>query len=356
MHSLIDDNSIIVRSGDETLIVSASDPTYTAVRRYLLDERGEDFDELRAMIDGIRVPVKSAAADAVAAVDGDEGSAYRIEHGDPVEEIILASALRVARENADMAPLGRFLQRLENNPSQASRSQLFGWLKAGGFTITTDGMIVGYKSVRSDGRSSNGGREPVTVAYQGGRSETITGHIPYPLGAWVSMPRELVDDNRDSACSVGLHVGTYNYAENFSEKMLVVLVDPADVVSVPRCSGAQKMRVCRLYVAAQHDGEQISETVVDNIRTVPDFDAAEEYYGREENQAPALAGCDYSYDIDDLDDDDDLDLDDDDDLDDDEDEDDEDDERENSEFGEYAKATYAGDDDGWDDRAASVTI
>jgi len=160
---------------------------------------------------------------------------------------------------------------------------LFGWLKAGGFTLTTDGLIVGYKSVRSDGLSAHTGREPVTVVHQGGTVETVTGHVPYPVGATVWMARDLVDDDRDSPCSVGLHVGTFDYAAAFSERMLVVLVDPADVVAVPRDSSGQKMRVCRLFVAARHEGGQLSEVVVDRIRTVPDFDACDEFAGRVEN-------------------------------------------------------------------------
>jgi hypothetical protein len=66
--------------------------------------------------------------------------------------------------------------------------------------------------------------------------------------------------------------------------MLVVLVDPADVVSVPTDCSAQKMRVCRLRVAAVHDGEQIADAVIDAIRTMPDFEATEAYAGRPENE------------------------------------------------------------------------
>lgn len=288
MHALIDDQSIFITDGSATLIVAGSDPAYTTVRRYLVDGHGNDFDTVRDLVESVRVPVKNTVTDAFSAVDGDsdsddDESPYRIVHGDPIEEVVFATAIRLARENADLAPLGEFLKRLERNPSQASRSQLFGWLKAGGFTLTEHGLIVGYKSVRSDGRSAHSGSEPVTVMYQDGTTETVTGHVPYPVGSVVWMPRDLVDDNRNSSCSVGLHVGTYSYAQTFSEQMLVVLIDPADVVSVPACSGAQKMRVCRLRVAALHDGEQISEGVIDRIRTVPDFEATEAYLARPEN-------------------------------------------------------------------------
>jgi hypothetical protein len=291
MHALIDNQSILIADNETTVFVAGTDPAYGPVRRYLLDERGEDIGVVRAIVESIRTTVKSAVAEAVSVVDGTddderqaEEPAYRIAHGDPVEETVLATAIRITREDGDMAPLGAFLRRLERNPSAASRSQLFGWLKAGGFTLTTDGYIVGYKSVRSDGLSAHSGIEPVTVLHQDGTSETVTGRVPYPVGATVWMPRDLVDDNRHSPCAAGIHVGTFGYARDFSDDMLVVLVDPADVVSVPAHSHDQKMRVCRLYVAARHDGEQIADAVVEMIRTIPDFDAVEDYARRAENQ------------------------------------------------------------------------
>jgi hypothetical protein len=286
MHALVDSQSIIITEGDSAVVIASSDPTYPAVRRYVVDDRGSDFAAVRQIMDGIRTPLSTAVTDAEAAVDGDscEATPYRIQHGDPVSEVVLATAMRIAREDGDLSSLAKFFKRLERNPSAASRSQLFSWLKAGGFTITREGFIVGYKSVARDGLSSHGGVEPVTVRHQDGRTETVTGRIPYPVGATVSMPRELVDDDRDSACSVGIHVGTFTYAETFSHEMLVVLVDPAHVVSVPRDAGAQKMRVSELLVAAKCDGEQIGEAVIDTIRNVPDPAALEEYLGREENR------------------------------------------------------------------------
>lgn len=296
MYALIDHSSIIVSEGSVSVVIAASDPTYGPVRRYLAEERGGDFATVRDLVDTFRAGVKAAAAEAVAVVDGGgvtgqaEAEPYRITHGDPVEEVVLAAAIRLTNSNADLAPLGAFLRRLEANPSPASRSQLFGWLKAGGFTLTAEGFIVGYKSVRTDGRSAHEGRERVTVETQDGSVETVTGHVPYPVGASVWMARDLVNDDRNSACAVGLHVGTYDYAHGFSEQMLVVLVDPADVVSVPVDSRAQKMRVCRLYVAARHDGAQLSEAVIDHIRTVPDFEATEKYVNRPENTARPTFG------------------------------------------------------------------
>ena len=305
MHALIDSQSIVIIEGETTLMVPASDPAHARVRQYLVEEKGQDFERVRALVDVVRVGVKTAVAEAMAVVDepasggSTDEPTYRMVHGDPVEEVVFTTALRLSSETGDLAPLGAFLRRLERNPSQASRSQLFGWLKAGGFTITTTGMIVGYKSVREDGLSASAGREPVTVVHQDGTVEQVSGRVPYPVGATVWMERGLVNPDRQSACSVGLHVGTFSYAENFSEQLLVVLVDPADVVSVPVDCAAQKMRVCRLYVAACHDGEQITDAVISSIRTVPNFEATEEYVGRPENTPARTFAVAVSLDTDD---------------------------------------------------------
>lgn len=144
-------------------------------------------------------------------------------------------------------------------------------------------MIVGYKGVTKEYKSVSSGNEPVTVTFADGTSEVQTGRITYPVGATVTIPRELVDDNRSASCSVGLHVGTFSYASTFSARTLLILVDPADVVSVPRHSDGQKMRVSRLVVAAEHDGSKVKETVI----TIADPSAREEYQSRPENAAPA---------------------------------------------------------------------
>lgn len=294
MYALIDDHSIVVTEGSARVSIAAGDPTYGPVRRYLVDERGESFDAVADLVEKYRIGVKTVAAEAISVVDGDSGSEahtpYRVKHGDPVEEVVLAAAIRLTHSDSDLAPLGEFLRRLEHNPSAASRSQLFGWLKAGGFTLTTQGYIVGYKSVRSDGLSALAGREPVTIESQDGSVQTVMGRVPYPVGATVWMARDLVDDDRRSACSVGIHVGTLSYASTFSDETLVVLVDPADVVAVPADHGAQKMRVCRLFVAARYDGTQITDEVIEHIRTVPDFEATEAYSNRAENNCRLMFG------------------------------------------------------------------
>jgi hypothetical protein len=96
-------------------------------------------------------------------------------------------------------------------------------------------------------------------------NRVYTGHVPNPLGALVTIGRAEVDPDRDTACSAGLHVGTWEYAEMFAGahgKILTVSVNPRDVVAVPRDHHDQKMRVCAYTVLAvsrvQHDTAIVS--------------------------------------------------------------------------------------------------
>lgn len=283
---IVDDSAItVVGTGGEFIYVSASDIVYGEVRRYLTEERGTDLARIQEIITGTREGVEELIDAAESAVDGDTDGAYRVKHGDPVEDVVFDTAVKLNREGGNASAIVKFLERLERNPSAASRSQLFAWLKAGGFSITSDGLVVGFKAVTSDGFSISQGREPVTVKTADGVSEVITGRIPYPVGATVSIPRELVDDNRNAACSVGLHVGTLSYAQGFGgydSPILVVLFDPAHVVSVPKDSSDQKVRVEKLFVAALLEEDDISDTIV----TVFDEAAAREYASRPENEKP----------------------------------------------------------------------
>lgn len=143
-----------------------------------------------------------------------------------------------------------FMENLSANPSQESRRHLWRWLEAQEtMTLTEDGMIVGYKGVGDDERSLSvtSGTNTVTVASDSG-IEQVTGKVPNPVGATVTIARAEVDPERESYCSFGLHVGTWEYASTFGRRILKVIVNPRDVVAVPSDRNGQKMRTCRYFV------------------------------------------------------------------------------------------------------------
>lgn len=162
-------------------------------------------------------------------------------------------------------PMVRFLENLALNPSRVARATLFEWLARRRFTITSDGMILGYKGVQADdlNRSVMCGREDVTVTL-GNSREVHVGNIPNPVGALVEIPRGLVNPHRHVGCGVGLHVGTYDYASGWGSRLLHVLLNPRDVVVCPDDSSIQKMRVAR-YTVLEIAAHQVTTALSDTL-------------------------------------------------------------------------------------------
>jgi hypothetical protein len=190
--------------------------------------------------------------------------------GTAIKNVLSHHLLRVVRSGEDASPVALFMEKLATNLSTSARQNLWKWIEAlgeDGLTLTDDGDILGYKGVQDteDNLSVSRGEETVYV-----NDEPHTGHIPNPVGAVVWMDRSLVDPERSNACSVGLHVGTFEYAKNFGNgKWLLVKVNPRDVVEVPRDSSNQKMRVCRYEVISEEGGIKV-ETPTYYVAPKPD--------------------------------------------------------------------------------------
>jgi hypothetical protein len=170
-----------------------------------------------------------------------------------------------------------FLENVQANPSKKSRKSLFNFLDKHELVITEDGQFIGYKALNSDGKSVTAGHEDVTVTLPDGTVETHKGHIPNPVGATVEMPRSLVDPDRDTACSVGLHVGNFRYATGFvpgNGQFVTVKVNPRDVVAVPSDSNDEKIRTHRYTVVelnpnrTQYTGTSLVSGIVSPMVTL----------------------------------------------------------------------------------------
>lgn len=162
---------------------------------------------------------------------------------------VILDRLRAGDDN--WAAYARFMLALANNPSHQSRKALYRWISDRHLTITAEGYVVGYKGVDNDGYSQHAGRG---IIHRQAFDESVEtqhieyGQLPNEVGTWVEFPRAEVDPDPDSHCSVGLHVGSEEFARGFGQRLLTVLVDPAAVVMVPRDAEGQKMRVWQYHV------------------------------------------------------------------------------------------------------------
>ena len=178
-------------------------------------------------------------------------------NGEKLRKGISKHIMRMYRAGDDnWKSVVRFLERLSHNPSELARENAFAYLAAHDVTLTPDGQLILYKGVKSDSGSIHTG-----AAYVDGKLHH--GSIPNPVGAVVSMPRDMVNPDRAIGCSHGLHAGTWTYASGFAQGMtLKVLVHPRDIVSVPEDCAEQKVRVSR-YRVLEATVQEIAESTYD---------------------------------------------------------------------------------------------
>lgn len=195
--------------------------------------------------------------------------------GDKVPTEITERIEAIVKAGGDPNCLLNFWARLKKNPSNRSVNQLYGFLKHANIPITPEGKLLAYKSVRSDFKDAHSG--------------TIN-NCP---GSVVKMERNKISDDPNEACHYGLHVGALEYARNFSQKLLVVEVDPADVVSIPYDSSQQKMRVCEYKVVGIY-GSKLSSTTYNpadgSFKYVEDDVTVEERIGDDTVRSGPSAG------------------------------------------------------------------
>ena len=79
------------------------------------------------------------------------------------------------------------------------------------------------------------------------------------------MPRNKISDDPRVACHEGLHCGNLAYVRDFGgtdggKRIVIVRVDPADVVCVPYDSSMHKVRVCKYTVVGNYSGQPLPST------------------------------------------------------------------------------------------------
>jgi len=163
-----------------------------------------------------------------------------------------AYLLKIIELKMDSAPVLAFWDNLvgtpgnPGNPSYRAVNELFGFLEANRHPLTEDGCFIGYKGVNSDW------------------TDCHTGEIDNSIGATVHMDRSLVNEDPKQTCSRGLHIGNHEAAKRYwggTGHLLVVKVNPRDVVAVPYDYHEAKMRVCE-YTVLQETDRHLNDTPV----------------------------------------------------------------------------------------------
>lgn len=287
MFSLTEDSkgkslSIFYTDGDSET-VAESHVAFKAVIEKLFSGSATD-DEIRELTRVRETIVKkmSAVSERVS-VDGTtvyfDGDPLRGEVSDIIKKMFEEG------KELDFKPLVNFLEKAKTNPSLKSIDDLYRWIRAGDLVIDPEGFIIAYKAVRV----RDGVNESIHAGNAFVNGVEVNGYIPNAPGTEISMARSKVNDNEFEACSYGLHAGTYGYASMFAgwqggetTRLILVRINPRDVVSVPNDHSDQKMRVSRYTVLTQIEERLNSPIYQPSLDLDEDEDDEDEDYDYDE--------------------------------------------------------------------------
>lgn len=159
-----------------------------------------------------------------------------------VHNAITRRIVTMAEEGFDVEPMLLFLGNLGDNPSKTAIEELYGFMDVNDLPVTEEGCFLAYKKVRRDWKDHH------------------SGTILNKPGMVVKMKRGDVDDNRDRTCSSGLHFCSKEYLPHFggddrTSRVVIVKINPRDVVSIPSDYNNAKGRCCMYEVVAEYTGD-----------------------------------------------------------------------------------------------------
>lgn len=194
--------------------------------------------------------------------------------GDPVHSTLATRVLSFLEAGLDCVHLFKFILKLNLNPSKRAVDELYTFLEHRALPITDNGNFLAYKAVNAD----------YTDKYSGKFLNTID--------AVLEMPRNKVDDNKEVGCSYGFHAGTVEYAKDFlggSGHLMIVEINPVDVVSIPTDCQFQKLRTCKYKVVGEYEIDLTDPMYASRFQT--DQDDEVDYWSSEDDVYPTCSDC-----------------------------------------------------------------
>jgi hypothetical protein len=256
MTYIINTEAIVIFIGAKRVRIEKSDKRYAKIIG-VFDLPKEDQDEaVLAILEPETVDIKK-----IHGLNGFEVVEDDVYYkGDKLPPAMATKIQSILRDGLPLEHFEKFWENLELNPTASSVSELMNFLSYKELPITEDGCFLAYKGLQDDYWSISGNKDTKVVSGQ----VDDTGRIFNGIGEYIEVRRRDVDDNRNHHCSFGLHVGSLSYASNFGRgKLVVVKVNPKDVVSVPTDYSCQKCRVSAYTVLYDFEGE-IEASVVDS--------------------------------------------------------------------------------------------
>lgn len=249
------DDGIVLSIGMKPYNIDRSHPNYDVILEAV---KTEDWDV---------IPELANIGEALTKFAGNSGVTVDVEagvvlyNGMELHNTLTERMIRMMGEGFSIVPLECFLENLLQNPSKRAVDELYTFLEYGKMPITEDGHFLAYKRVNEDYTSVHDSKTDNSI------------------GKIVEMTRNAVDDRSDRTCSYGLHFCSHEYLGSFSGSKVVVLkINPRDVVSIPTDYNNTKGRACRYEVVGELSPEEVERALDNSIWTdsvVNDFEDAD---------------------------------------------------------------------------------
>lgn len=235
----------------------AEDPVaFETLAQALKEDNKKKIKELVSMKFDLIQAINSFGDGKVGFTDGD--LFYVTEDGDknPIDTKLTAKIKELIRTGADAGVLVKFLDNLLDNPNPRSIKDFYDFLIVNNLAMTEDGHFLAYKIVGPN------------------FLDLYTGKMDNSPGTVVKMDRSKVNDNPKQTCSYGLHICSKDYlpqygggygSGNSKNKIVVVKVNPKNVVAFPLDYNNAKARVCEYSVVGEF---VVTETLKEQIAKI----------------------------------------------------------------------------------------
>ena len=235
---ILTDNSLTIVVDGKALTMETTNPSFNEAKKLLSEEK---YDELPDLFDTPKA-VERFAEGNIKVSDGEVS--YK---GEVIHNHVVGRILDFMRQGLPYKPLTRFVEKLMENPSRRAVNELYAFLEHKNMPLTPDGNFLAYKGVRSD------------------FTDWHSGQFTNKVGDVNEMPRRNVCDNANIGCSDGFHAGSLDYARQYGNggHLMVVEIDPADVVSVPLDCDQQKLRTSKYKVVSLFE-KKLEEPMCDD--------------------------------------------------------------------------------------------
>lgn len=204
--------------------------THVSYQKVVDAIKAGDWPTVKQVIDPVKVVINYGRGNV--SVKGDR----LFWKGEPFAGVLATRMVAMLEDGFDVTPMVNFMENLMQNPSKRSVDELYGFLEKNNLPITPDGYFLAYKKVRKDFKDIH------------------SGTMDNSPGQIVEMERNQVDDDKDRTCSTGLHFCGMSYLDHFGgsdSRVVIVKINPADVVSIPSDYNGAKGRACRYEVIGE---------------------------------------------------------------------------------------------------------